>query len=126
MFGPPSYLTTIGQKKPGGEQPPQDQSRPQVGSQMPGADNKGAWGCGPSGGMSSAPVGMGAEGAGAAASREPDAAGGSGAVGGATGSFINLPDIPSDVPAGGSQPAGENDIDFDELTKRFEQIKKKK
>ena len=45
---------------------------------------------------------------------------------------LNLPDlppVPSDTPLGGNTPQGpadDDDIDFDDLTKRFEALKKKK
>ena len=50
----------------------------------------------------------------------------------ATGSNVldlpDLPPVPSDTPLGGNTPHGgdDDDIDFDDLTKRFEALKKKK
>ena len=40
----------------------------------------------------------------------------------------DLPVVPSDTPLGGNTPQGndDDDIDFDDLTKRFEALKKKK
>lgn len=39
-----------------------------------------------------------------------------------------LPSVPSDVPSGPYNPSSVNfeDIDFDDLTRRFEELKKKK
>ena len=49
------------------------------------------------------------------------------------GNVLDLPDlpaVPSDTPLGGNTPQGgpgdDDDIDFDDLTKRFEALKKKK
>ena len=51
----------------------------------------------------------------------------------AGGNVLDLPDlpvVPSDTPLGGNTPQGgpgeDDDIDFDDLTKRFEALKKKK
>lgn len=42
--------------------------------------------------------------------------------------FSNLPNVPSDLPDvhGGSDEKNDDDIDFDDLSKRFEELKKKK
>ena len=36
-----------------------------------------------------------------------------------------LPSVPDSVPVGGATTGG-NDVDFDDLTKRFEELKKRK
>merc|ERR1712115_488357 len=61
-----------------------------------------------------------------------DPRGGADGVGGGAGGNLDLPDlppVPCDTPLGGNTPqdaADDEDIDFDDLTKRFEALKKKK
>ncbi|CAH1779435.1 unnamed protein product [Owenia fusiformis] len=52
-------------------------------------------------------------------------------AGGVINSIPNLPEVPGDLPelslpGAGANSAGGNDVDFDDLTRRFEELKKKK